>query len=72
VNWTHTSAGLTVAGFLWLFAVLFVLLTATSMRVLVSSLVLAAAVMIVARLRQHRRTFQIPSKRWNPAARGNS
>jgi hypothetical protein len=71
VNRTHTSAALSAAGFLWLFALLFVVVIGTPVRVLFSSVLLGAAAMVFARLRKYYRKFQIPAERLNPAAREN-
>jgi hypothetical protein len=68
VNRRHTGAAFSAAGFLWLFALLFVIVTRTPVRVLVSSFLLIAAAAAFAGLRRYQRRFHVAPKVWNPAA----
>ena len=59
MNWTHTGSGLTTTGFLWLAALLVVLITDTTVRVLIPFIVLAAFILMIATIREQRRASRL-------------
>ena len=68
MNWTHTGSGLTTTGFLWLAALLVVLITDTTVKVLGPFVVLAVITLMIAAIREQRRASRGIAEKCQAAA----